>query len=220
MPNLVKISPSIIATNYTDKQILNETLLKLKEAKVELLHLDVMDGKFVKNKTFDHTFVEYIKNVTNFILDVHLMVKDPELVVEDYLNAGADILYVHYEATKQLEEVLDKIKGSGVLSGVSIKVDTPVDVLKPYLDKGLIDVILVMSVEPGECGQQFNSKALEKITYFKKFYPKVDIEVDGGINLVTAKDVIKAGADLLVSGSAIFNSGNLVKVIKELRKSK
>lgn len=219
MPKLTKVSPSIIAIDYKNKEVLDEALKKLKNAKSELIHLDVMDGKFVKNETFDHTFVEYIKDKTDFILDVHLMVSEPEKVVENYLNAGADILTVHYEATSDLEVVLNKIRSYGCLSGVSIKIDTPTELLKPYLDKGLIDVVLVMSVEPGACGQKFNNAVLEKITYLKKFYPKVDIEVDGGVNLTNSKDLVKAGADVLVSGSTIFNSSDIYGTIKALKKS-
>jgi len=221
MAKLTKVSPSIIAIDYTSKEVLDETLKKLKEAKAELVHLDVMDGKFVKNKTFDHNFVEYIKNKTDFILDVHLMVENPELVIDDYLKAGADILTIHFEAvkdTKKLEQLLEKIKSQGVLAGVSIKIETLATCLAPIIKKNLVDVVLVMSVKPGACGREFNPQVLEKITYFKKFYPKLDIEVDGGINADNSKDLIKAGADILVSGSYLFNSANLQAAIKSLKK--
>lgn len=220
MSKFTKISPSIIAVDYKNKQILDNALQKLKEAKCELIHLDVMDGKFVKNQTFDHTFVEYIKDNTDFILDVHLMVEKPELVVDNYLNAGADILSVHYEATTNLKEILEKIKSRGCLSGVSIKIETPTKLLKPLLDENLIDLILVMSVEPGACGQEFDTRALEKITYFKKFYPKINVAVDGGVKVSNSSEIIKAGADVLVSGSEIFSSNDIYATIKALKKSK
>ena len=204
----VKLSPSIIATDYKNPDTLNLALEFLKSNKVAILHLDVMDGKFVKNKTFDASFVRKMREKTDFILDTHLMVKNPEDVIEDYIEAGADILTVHYEATKNLENVLKQIKKKGVLAGVSIKPETDPTVLKSVLDKNLVDVVLVMSVEPGACGQTFNQGSIEKIKKIRKMNDKVDIEVDGGINDLTAPMVVKAGANIIVSGSAIFGASD------------
>lgn len=220
MFKLVKISPSIIAVDYKNPLILDAALKSLKETKVSLLHLDVMDGKYVENKTFNHEFVEEMKNKTDFVLDVHLMVEKPEDVIDNYIEAGADILTIHAEATNKVEEILKKIRDKGLLAGVSINPETSVEVLLPYLDKNLIDVILLMAVKPGACGQKFNPVVFDKIVWLKKNYPKVDIEVDGGVDLINSSHLVKLGADVLVSGSTIFNSSDISKTIKALKKSR
>lgn len=216
----VKIAPSIIAVNYKDEKVLNEALLSLSIAKVSLLHLDVMDGKFVSNKTFNHTFVEKMKNKTDFVLDVHLMVDNPEDVIHNYITAGADILTIHHESTIKAEKLLNIIRDNGLLAGISINPETKVEEIKPYLDKGVVDIVLLMSVDPGACGQKFNPIVFDKIEWLKNNYPKVDIEVDGGINLDNAPHLVNMGVDVLVSGSTIFNSSDIAKTIKELKKNK
>ena len=217
----VKISPSIIAVDYENEEVLDRALSAIKDSKIALLHLDVMDGKFVSNKTFDHTFVEKMKNKTDFILDVHLMIENPIDALEDYIEAGADILTVHSEATKEKTEIaLNKIRAHGLLAGLSINPETDVKTLKPYLEKGLVDVVLLMSVNPGACGQKFNAVVFDKIEWLQKYFPKVDIEVDGGINQTNAGPLIEMGAKVLVSGSTIFNSSDIAKTIKELKRGK
>lgn len=217
----VKIAPSIIAVDYNNEDVLNKALKDLKASKIALLHLDVMDGKFVTNKTFDHTFVEKMKDKTDFILDVHLMVENPMNSLEDYIQAGADILTVHHEAVKEsAEAVLNKIRSYGLLAGISINPETKVEVLKPYLDKNLVDVVLLMSVTPGACGQKFNANVFDKMEWLQKNYPKVDIEVDGGVNQTNAPSLIEMGAKVLVSGSTIFNSSDIAKTIKELKRGR
>lgn len=216
MERKVRVSPSIIAVNINDDKEVKAAIQNLQDAKVALLHLDVMDGKFVKEKTFGVEFVQKMHNETDFILDTHLMVDNPEDVIDDYIDAGADILTVHYEATKNLEWVLRKIKSNGLLAGVSIKLDTHIEVLIPYLKSKLIDVILVMSVEPGACGRAFDERALNKIVALREISPKVDIEVDGGINLENVEKVVNAGANIIVSGSSIFKSADPIQVIREM----
>ena len=215
----IKIAPSIIAIDYNDEEKLNRAIDELKEAKVALLHLDVMDGKFVQNQTFDYKFVEQMKNTTDFILDVHLMIEKPEEAILKYIDAGADILTIHYESTDKVEEVLKQIKAKGVLAGLSINPETDINKIAPFLTKGLVDVVLLMSVNPGACGQKFNPIVYEKLIWMEKNYPKIDVQVDGGVNLSNASMLIRAGAKILVSGSAIFGSGDVVKTIKEFRKA-
>lgn len=216
MERKVRISPSIIATEYNNESKLSSALEMLKESKVALLHLDVMDGKFVSQKTFGPEFINKMQKQTDFLLDTHLMINSPEDYIDDYINAGADILTVHYESTQNLEWCLRKIKSNGLLAGVSIKLDTHIEVLVPYLQSKLIDVILVMSVEPGACGRKFDERALNKIKALRELSPKLDIEVDGGINLDNIKSVVDAGANIIVSGSSIFKSSNPSNVIKEM----
>lgn len=212
----VKLSPSIIATDYKNPDTLNLALEFLKSNKVAILHLDVMDGKFVDNRTFGSEFVKLMREKTDFILDTHLMVENPDQVIDEYVSAGSDILTVHFEATNNLEKVLKQIKKKGVLAGVSINPETEPEVLKPFFDKKLIDVVLVMSVNPGACGQQFNPQAINKIKKIREMNDKVDIEVDGGINMVTAPKVVDAGVNIIVSGSAIFGANDPKRALKQL----
>lgn len=220
MEKKIRVAPSIIAVDYNNPIILEESLRLLKESNIALLHLDVMDGKFVPEKHLGLEFVEKMKEQTDFVLDVHLMTEIDNKVINGYIDAGADILTVHYEATDKLKQVLEKIKAKGILAGVSIKPDTPVEVLDEYLNMGLIDVVLVMSVEPGACGRPFDLRALPKIEYLRRKFPKVDIEVDGGININNANMIVQLGANILVSGSAIFNSDKPKQKIEELKKLK
>ena len=220
MERKIKVSPSIIAVNYNDEKVLNSSLETLKKSKVELLHLDVMDGKFVDNKTFGAEFVSKMRNSTDFILDTHLMIENPEESLDQYIDAGADIITVHYESTKNLKSVLQKIKANSILAGVSIKPQTDIKVLFDLIDEGLIDLVLVMTVEPGKCGQKFISDTLFKIRKLRLKYPKLDIQVDGGVNLDNIEILVHLGANIVVSGSAIFNSGNPIGTIKEMKSYK
>ena len=217
MFKFIKVSPSLIAINYKDEKVLEENLEKLRKSVASFLHLDVMDGKFVKNKTFDHKFIETIKNKTDLVLDVHLMVENPDEVILDYINAGADILTVHIEASKGIEKTLKTIRDNGCLAGVAISPETPVDRIKHLIKNELVDVVLVMSVQPGACGQSFNPEALLKVSQISDMNKSVDIEVDGGIDLENAKVLRKLGASVLVSGSTIFNSSDINSTIKQLR---
>lgn len=216
MERKVKISPSIIATDYKSSQKISEVINILNEGKVALVHLDVMDGKFVPATTFGVDFIKKMHSDTDFLLDVHLMVEMPDEMIEDYIDSGADILTIHYEATSNIEWCLRKIRLCGALAGVAISPNTDVSVLEPYIKAKLIDIVVVMSVEPGACGRVFDERAIGKIKSLREQSSKIDIEVDGGINLDNILQVVEAGANIVVAGSAIFNANDPVGVIREM----
>lgn len=216
MFNIARISPSILASDYNNKETVKTILKTLEDAKVSMVHLDVMDGVFVKNKTFDHTMVEFCKENSSLLLDVHLMIDKPENHISKYIKAGADILTVHYESTDKLEEILKEIRSQNTLAGVSIRPKTPVSVLEPYIKKNLIDVVLIMSVEPGAYGQTFIPGSGEKVAALRELSKDLTIEVDGGVNLSNSKMLRKMGANILVSGATVFGSENLKKTIRQL----
>ena len=214
---LVRVSPSIIAIDYRKDEILNKALKDIENAGANFVHLDVMDGKFVKNKTFDYTLIEKVRQKTNMILDVHLIVKDPETDIDKYAKAGADIITVHYEACRDIITALKKIKTKGLLAGIAINPETPVLKIKDLIESRLVDVINVMSVNPGACGQAFIPKTAEKISEIRELSKKIFIEVDGGVNTKNSAFLRKLGVNILVSGSCIFKSKNMKKTISELK---
>ncbi|MDD3712879.1 MAG: ribulose-phosphate 3-epimerase [Candidatus Izemoplasmatales bacterium] len=206
-------SPSFLSCDFTK---LESEIKSIDHAK--WLHFDVMDGIFVENTTYDEEMVKDIKSISSQFFDVHLMIIEPKKHVDKYINAGADLITFHLEATEEPLELIKKIKKSNVKAGISIKPQTPVeslDFLLPYLD-----LILIMSVEPGKGGQKFIEDSLTKINYlFRKKQLnnyKFLIEVDGGINLETAKRVRELGCDVIVVGSFLFNSSNRNQLIEEL----
>ena len=212
-----RIAPSIIAIDYKNLDAVSEALEKLKATKVALIHLDVMDGEFVKNKTFDSRFLEQIKDKTDLLLDVHLMVKEPKKVINSYVEAGADIITIHYESEGDIRELLKEIKDKNCLAGLSIKPETPVHKIEPILREGLVDVLLIMAVEPGACGQTFLESTYDKIRSARAISNDFNIQVDGGVNFENAKRIVEAGADILVSGSTIFGSDDYVAAVKRLK---
>jgi ribulose-phosphate 3-epimerase len=216
-PKLVKVAPSILAIDYNNDEILDKALADIEKAKANFVHLDVMDGKFVKNKSFDHKLVDKIRDKTNLMLDVHLMVEDPDKVIDDYVKAGADIITVHYEACKNVEATLKKISDQNVLTGLAISPKTPVLKIKDYLDSGNVDMVVVMGVKPGACGQEFIPGSAEKIAEIRELNKKVYIEIDGGVTLKNAKLLRKMGVNIIVSGSTIFKSENMKKTIQQLK---
>ena len=214
---MVKISPSILSANFSK---LGEEIKKAEKAGADLIHVDVMDGHFVPNITIGPPVVKAIKKVTNLPLDVHLMIEDPDKYIEAFAKAGADIITVHTEASTHLHRSIQYIKDNKVKAGVSLNPATPLDVLDFILSE--VDMVLVMSVNPGFGGQEFIPQSLGKIKMIrdmiKKRKYKVEIEVDGGINVDNAGDVAKAGADILVMGNAFFNSKDYAEVVRAVRK--
>lgn len=215
----ILIAPSLLASNFLN---LETEVKRLVDAKADYLHYDVMDGHFVANISFGIPVVSAITKAFNIIHDVHLMITNPAEYFEAFAKAGADIITFHFETAKDIKTIQTWIKqlhSLGVKAGISIKPQTKVEVLKPLI--GLVDLVLVMSVEPGFGGQPFLVSAIEKIQWLRhhldegKF--KTLIEVDGGINLETSKQCIDAGVDILVAGSYIFKQSNLIKVIKQLK---
>lgn len=214
---LIKISPSILAIDYNNEEVLDKALADIEKAKANYVHLDVMDGKFVKNKTFDHKLVDKIRDKTSMLLDVHLMVENPDAVIDDYVEAGADIITVHYEACKDVRATLKKINDKNIVAGLAISPKTAVLKIKDYLDEGLVDIVTVMGVKPGACGQAFIPGSAEKVAEIRELNKKVYIEIDGGVTLKNASLLRKMGVNIIVSGSTIFNSKNMKKTIKQLK---
>ena len=211
---MVKIAPSILSANF---MCLKNELTSLEKAGADYIHFDVMDGHFVDNMTFGPMILKQAKKYSNLIFDVHLMVNNPKRFIPWYANAGADIITFHIEASSDPIGEINLIKKHGTKIGISIKPETDISVLEPLLDE--IDLILVMSVNPGFGGQSFDKKAINKINKLKTLIGNRDvlIEVDGGINPETAKSCIDAGADILVAGTAIFKDGNYDENIKKIK---
>lgn len=206
-------APSFLSSDFSR---IKEEILSIDQAK--WLHFDVMDGKFVENKTYDHEMLKTIDAFSDQVFDTHLMVQNPEDVVDDYIRNKADIITFHYEASDQPLALIKHIKDQGVKAGISIKPDTPVEVLDGLLKD--LDLILIMSVEPGKGGQKFLTSALDKIAYLNqkriKHQYTYQIEVDGGINFETAQMVKDVGCDIIVVGSFIFNQKDRNEVIQAL----
>ena len=217
MFRIIRISPSIIATNYQDKLELKKTLRTLEKAGAQLVHLDVMDGKFVSNVTFDEKTVDFVKSNTTLIVDVHLMVEHPEEQIDKYIKAGADILTVHYEATRELPKVLERIKSKGVLAGLAISPQTPAIKIKDLVASGLVDVVVVMGVNPGATGQTFIPGSAEKVAEIREMSKSVLISIDGGVNVKNAKVLRRLGVNIMVSGKTIFDSRDMKKTIRQLK---
>ena len=212
--NRIKIAPSILTASFAN---LESTIKELEEAGADYLHLDIMDGSFVPQITFGSKIVADIKKITSLPLDVHLMIVSPEKHIDDFAKAGADIISVHYEGNIHLHKLIMQIKSHNIKAGIVLNPHTRVDVIEPLIDD--IDNVLIMSVNPGFGGQKFITKSIKKIEETKKLIGQreIIISVDGGINLNTCSDVIKAGANLLVAGSAIIDSKDKKETIKQLR---
>jgi len=206
-------SPSFLSCDFNK---LESEIISINEAK--WLHFDVMDGAFVSETTYDNKILRRIKKVSNQFFDCHLMINNPEKYYLDYIKAGADLITFHYEATEDSKSLINAIKSSGVKVGISIKPGTNVSVLDEFLPE--LDLILIMSVDPGKGGQKFIRNSLNKIEYLNKKRTERGlnflIEVDGGINFETAKLVKKSGNDVIVVGSFIFNKENRNELVKEL----
>lgn len=216
-PKLIRVSPSILAIDYNNDEVLKKELAEIELAGANMVHIDVMDGKFVKNKTFDHTFVDKIKDMTTLILDVHLMVENPDDVIEKYAKAGADILTVHYEACKDPIKTIQKIKDNNMVAGLAINPKTPVLKIKDELDTGLVDMVTVMGVNPGAYGQKIIPGSAEKVAEVRELSDKVYIEIDGGVTVKNSTILRKLGANVIVSGATVFEAKNKKKVIRQLK---
>jgi ribulose-phosphate 3-epimerase len=213
---VVKIAPSILSANFLR---LGDEIRAAEAAGADLLHIDIMDGHFVPNMTIGPFIVEAIRTVTSLPLDVHLMIEEPDKYTGDFIKAGANCLTIHYEACKHLHRTVQQIRENGINAGVSLNPATPVWSLEHILQD--IDVALLMSVNPGFGGQKFIPQATEKIRTLRRLISEkglsTSIEVDGGIKLNNTAEVISAGADILVMGSAFFNSKDYGKVIEQFR---
>ena len=208
------ISPSILTADFAR---LEQECKSLEKCGADWIHCDVMDGNFVPNITFGMPLVKSIRKCVVLPLDVHLMIEKPERYVEQFADAGANLITIHAESTDKVAECLKLIRSCGKKAGISVKPNTPVEILEQY--RGLFDMILIMSVEPGFGGQSFIESSVDKIRRAKELFPNILIEVDGGINKHTAKKVIDAGVDVIVAGSAILNVADRRGAISELRKA-
>ena len=215
MPNNFKLAPSILSADFSDLQ---SALNMCDEGGAHWIHVDVMDNQFVPNLTIGPPVVKSLRSKTEKFMDVHMMVIEPEKLVEPFAKAGADNITFHIEATNDPDGIIELIKSCGCKVGVSIKPKTPLTEIFPFLQK--VDVVLVMSVEPGFGGQGYIQGSNERISEIKSFLnenclDRVLIEVDGGVKLHNAKEVMDAGADVLVAGSEVFKSSDPVQTIKE-----
>ncbi|MCK5811847.1 MAG: ribulose-phosphate 3-epimerase [Clostridiales bacterium] len=213
---MIKIAPSILASDFTK---LGDEVIKVDKAGADYIHIDVMDGHFVPNITIGPPVVKAIRKITNKTLDVHLMISNPDLYIEQFANAGADIICVHQEACTHLDRTIQLIKSFGKKAAVALNPATPIDTLKTILHK--VDMVLLMTVNPGFGGQSYIDYSTDKIKELRKLIISknltIDVEVDGGITLDNIGMVTKAGANVIVAGSTIYKAKDTIGIIKQLR---
>lgn len=213
---MVKIAPSILSADFSK---LGEEISDVEKGGAELIHVDVMDGHFVPNITIGPLIVESIRPITKLPLDVHLMIENPDQYIESFAKAGADYITVHVEACRHLHRTIQLIKSFGVKAGVVLNPATPVQLIEPILEE--LDIVLLMSVNPGFGGQKFIPSVLNKIKQVRDLAKQkgvqLEIEVDGGVNEQTARLCVEAGATILVAGSAVYNQEDRGKAISILK---
>ncbi len=210
------IAPSFLSANFlqlqTDCEMINQS-------QADWCHLDVMDGVFVPNISFGPMIIEFIRKATTKVCDVHLMIVNPEKYIEDFAKAGADIITVHYEACTHLHRTIQQIKATGKKAGVAINPHTPIMLLQDIIAD--VDLVCIMSVNPGFGGQSFIPKTLQRIKELKQLIIETKsnalIEIDGGVNLQNAKEILNAGADVLVAGNAVFKAENQTDMIAQFK---
>lgn len=215
---MIKLAPSILSANFAR---LLEDVKKVEKAGCEYLHIDVMDGHFVPNITLGPGIVKSLRKDVNMVFDAHLMIENPDNYIKEFVDAGCDIIVVHQEACRHLHRTIQNIKSYGIKVGVALNPATPIETIKYVLQD--VDMVLLMSVNPGFGGQSYIPVVTEKIKELKALIDEmgldIDIEVDGGVKPSNIKEVVDAGANVLVAGSAIFGAGDIDEAVKSLREN-
>lgn len=214
---MVKIAPSMLSADFLK---LGEQIERVEKGGADFLHIDVMDGRFVPNISFGFPLIKPLRKVSNLVFDVHLMIEEPSKYIDEFISSGADIITVHYEADRHIHRTISYIKSKGIKAGVSINPGTPVSVLKDVIED--VDMVLIMSVNPGFGGQSFIKNSLNKIKEVKSLAASMNnkeilIQVDGGVDATNAKEIVNAGANVLVAGSAVFKNDKIEENIRTIR---